>query len=244
MKKNLKRVKKIAKKLLKKLIKNAILLIIGFIYVCYWGFNSFNKKVAKTFKSFPSKARIALIYLLVIGNLPNVFATIELVETLNKENVVIEYIEVEKVVEKETTKTEEIKVEEVEETCNFDLEIECKIYTKAIEIGLTHDQAIIALAISKHETGKWTSRIYKEQNNVGGIYNSRKKTFYTYKTQDEGVEAFVSLLKRGYFDQGYTTIKKIQKKYAPLNAKNDPKGLNNHWVSGVSHYYEQYTESK
>ena len=36
-------------------------------------------------------------------------------------------------------------------------------------------------------------------------------------------------------------MSKIQKKYAPTGAANDPNGLNNSWVSGVTYYYQRIT---
>ena len=35
---------------------------------------------------------------------------------------------------------------------------------KALESDLTHEQAILVVAISKHETGNWTSELYKKNN--------------------------------------------------------------------------------
>lgn len=232
------------KKVGKLLLKNLVLLIIGFTYTMLWILDSLNKKVAKEFAKLPYKLKVALIYSLVLSLVPNVINFVNFA----KENdlfvkVETQIVEVVKVVEveKETSKTE--KVEEVakKEIRTFDTKIENLIYTKALEVGLTEDQALIALAISKHETGKWTSNLYKNHNNIGGIYNSSKQEFYSYETREEGVEAFVNLLKKGYFDKGYITIKKIQKKYCPIGAKNDPNNINQYWVSGVTHYYEQYT---
>ena len=59
----------------------------------------------------------------------------------------------------------------------------------------------------------------------------------SFDTIDAGVEAFVSNLKRNYFNLGLDTIEKIQPKYAPVSAANDPYGLNEFWVSGVRAFY-------
>lgn len=40
-------------------------------------------------------------------------------------------------------------------------------------------------------------------------------------------------------DKPAEIIEKIQSKYAPINANNDPTGLNNNWVSGVTYFYNQ-----
>lgn len=137
----------------------------------------------------------------------------------------------------ETTETEEVQV--VEETekiaCNFDNEIACKIFEKGIEKGLTREQAVLVVAISAHETGWWKSDLFKNSNNFGGLCGS--KGFYSYDTFEEGLEAMVNLLQNNYFEKGLDTIEKIGAKYCPVGAENDPKGLNQYWVSGVTSIY-------
>ena len=87
-----------------------------------------------------------------------------------------------------------------------------------------------------HETGNGTSNAIKTKNNVGGMMT--KKGLMTFSSIEEGIDKMASNLKRLYFDQGLTTIPQIQKKYAPIKAANDPTGLNQHWVSGVTKYYK------
>lgn len=86
-----------------------------------------------------------------------------------------------------------------------------------------------------HETGNGTSSAVKNKYNVGGMMG--KDGLMTFSSLSEGIDKMASNLKRNYFDQGLTTIEQIQKKYAPNGAANDPTGLNNYWVSGVSKYY-------
>ena len=121
--------------------------------------------------------------------------------------------------------------------CSLD-EISCKIKKYADNYGLDYK---LAIAISKHETGAYTSYAFKELNNVGGMmyWNGTKSTLKSFNTLDEGIESFVKNLKINYIDLGLNTIETIQKKYAPINAGNDPKGLNKFWVSGVKRYYEE-----
>ncbi|WP_052759800.1 glucosaminidase domain-containing protein [Paenibacillus sp. DMB20] len=96
------------------------------------------------------------------------------------------------------------------------------------------DPALLA-AIAIHETGNGSSNAVRKKNNVGGMMG--KNGLMTFGSVDEGIDRMASNLKRLYFDQGLTTIPQIQKKYAPVGASNDPTGLNNHWVSGVTRYY-------
>lgn len=137
----------------------------------------------------------------------------------------------------------EIKVQQEQEKveitkeyeCTYD-EVSCLIKKYADDYGIDYK---LAIAISKHETGNYTSYAFKTLNNVGGLMywagtNSALKSF---NSLEEGIEAYVSNLKRNYYDIGLTTIEEIQKKYAPLNAYNDPNNLNSGWVAGVYRYY-------
>ena len=133
------------------------------------------------------------------------------------------------------------KPKKVEITTNYECsldEISCKIKKYADNYGLDYK---LAIAISKHETGSYTSYAFKELNNVGGMmyWNGNKSVLKSFNTLDEGIESFVKNLKINYIDLGLNTIETIQKKYAPINAGNDPKGLNKFWVSGVKRYYEE-----
>ena len=133
---------------------------------------------------------------------------------------------------------EEASVEE-KNICELD-EISCKIKNTAMLYGIDYKMAI---AIAKHETGNYTSNAYANKNNVGGMMYWDAKTkssrLITYTSIDEGIEAFVSNLKRNYYDLGLDTIEEIQKKYAPVGVANDPNNLNSNWVMGVSMYYSQ-----
>ena len=129
--------------------------------------------------------------------------------------------------------------EEKINACNMD-EISCKIKNTAMLYGIDYKMAI---AIAKHETGNYTSNAFINKNNVGGMMTWDTKTksskLITYENLDSGIEAFVSNLKRNYFDLGLDTVEEIQKKYAPIGAVNDPNNLNSNWVLGVNMYYNQ-----
>lgn len=134
------------------------------------------------------------------------------------------------------------KVEEVVDKCMMDY-TSCKIKEVAIREGINDWK--IPVAIARHECGykdnQYLSNAFKNKNNVGGMmyYDTTTKSSYlmAFDTIDAGVEAFVSNLKRNYFNMGLDTIEKIQPKYAPVNAANDPYGLNEFWVSGVKSFY-------
>lgn len=73
----------------------------------------------------------------------------------------------------------------------------------------------LAIAISRLETGHYTSEIFLECNNFGGMLGS--KGFMKFRNSMEGCEAFVGMLKYGYIDQGLDTPEKMQPKYCPVN---------------------------
>ena len=73
----------------------------------------------------------------------------------------------------------------------------------------------LATAIARLETGHYTSEIFTEYNNFGGMLGS--KGFMKFRNSMEGCEAFVEMLKYGYIDQGLDTPEKIQPKYCPVN---------------------------
>ena len=145
--------------------------------------------------------------------------------------------------ETEVLEVEDVnKVEEVVDKCMMDY-TSCKIKEVAIREGITDWK--IPVAIARHECGykdnQYLSNAFKNKNNVGGMmyYDTTTKSSYlmSFDTIDAGVEAFVSNLKRNYFNVGLDTIEKIQPKYAPLNVENDPYGLNEFWIIGVRAFY-------
>lgn len=73
----------------------------------------------------------------------------------------------------------------------------------------------LATAIARLETGHYTSEVFTECNNFGGMIGS--KGFMEFRNSMEGCEAFVGMLKYGYIDQGLDTPEKMQPKYCPVN---------------------------
>lgn len=227
IKRNLKKlgVKVILKKLAKFIVRNSIYLIVGFVYAIYLLIRGFDNLVAKLFMRLPRIMKVAIIYLLVINlgmDVYRIFGSKELVkevvavaDTIKVQNIPVNFI------------VEEQK----EEICNLD-STSCKIVENAKKIGLNYEQTLISIAISKWETGNYTSNAFKNKNNVGGMMCS--SGLITYNSLDEGINAFLTNLKKNYFDIGLDTLEKIKPKYCPDNAENDPNGLNQHWLNGTN----------
>lgn len=98
------------------------------------------------------------------------------------------------------------------------------------------DPALLA-AIAKHETGNGKSRAAKEKNNIAGMMgvNGLK----AYASVEDSINDMARNLSKNYLGKGLSSIVKIGAKYAPIHADNDPTGLNNYWVKGVSNYFNQ-----
>lgn len=87
-----------------------------------------------------------------------------------------------------------------------------------------------------HETGNRTSPAYRNLNNVGGLMG--QAGLMKFETVEESYEFMIKAIKTYYIDKGLTTIEQIGSKYCPVGAKNDEKGINQFWVSGVKAIYE------
>lgn len=228
-------------KLVKGLVKAFALVIAQIAKMIYLIIKAFNNLNAKLFMKMPRLVRVAIIYLL-IGL--SIFA-------FEKPRVLVKEVLSSSIVEQVETLENEINIQDnqitqqEQEIARLNVvvklnDIEKKIYNTSINSELTHEQAILVIAISKHETGNWTSSLYKNNNNFGGIYNSKEKKFYSYESNEKGLQAFVNLLKNNYFGKGLNTIEEIGAKYCPVGAENDPTGVNQHWVPKVTQYYNNY----
>ena len=97
----------------------------------------------------------------------------------------------------------------------------------------------LLMAIAMHETGKGTSAAFLRKNNAMGISPNGGGP-RAFSSVEESINYAARLLRKNYLDQGLTTIPAIGGKYAPAGAGNDPRGLNKHWVNGVSKYYKSF----
>ena len=97
----------------------------------------------------------------------------------------------------------------------------------------------LLMAIAMHETGKGTSAAFLRKNNAMGISPNGGGP-RTFSSVEESINYAARLLRKHYLDQGLTTIAAMGGKHAPAGAGNDPRGLNKHWVNGVSKYYKSF----
>lgn len=220
-----KRVGLLLTKMFKEVLKDIYYVLVGLVYILLKSYVEFEKAFIKVFKMLPKWVVRTIIWVMIF----NVIALNDKApEIIEKVKTTIET--------KEVYAVKEIMVEP--KKCEWGI-YECAIYDTALEYGLNDEQAKIAVAITKHETQRYTSLMFKNKNNIGGMYNSKENCFYTYSTVEDGIDAYIRNLKRLYIDQGLDTIEKIQTKYAPIEADNDPTGLNKHWAAGVTYFYNE-----
>lgn len=243
----------------KEIVKSLLLDLIGFVVGClaiiYYLLKFINNLVIKIFKKLPRLVQVTIVYTMIflsISNIVNPNTKVIIKEKIvNKTNAIEETSKKEinslkEIVDNTINNKEEtiIESQSIENNNNVDLgNLHANtIYQKAIEIGLTKEQAILVVSISRHETGNWTSKAFKEKNNFGGIMCNQATEIKSYLTYEEGVNDFLRVLKSYYFDLGLQSIEEIGNKYCPVGAKNDPNGLNKYWVGGVTAFYNSYLE--
>jgi hypothetical protein len=98
------------------------------------------------------------------------------------------------------------------------------------------DPSLLA-AIAQHETGNGKSRAAIEKNNIAGMMGP--SGLKSYQTVEESIMDMARNLSKNYVGKGLTSISSIGAKYAPIGVANDPTGLNNYWVSGVTKNFDR-----
>ena len=107
--------------------------------------------------------------------------------------------------------------------------------------GLTYEiNPILLSAIARHETGNGTSSVYRDKHNAMGVSN--RDGARSMSSVDESIRYMAQRLTEpdGYYKDCHT-IAELGEVYAPAKTrvKNDPTGLNKHWPSAVSRYFNQ-----
>lgn len=95
----------------------------------------------------------------------------------------------------------------------------------------------LLMSIAMHETGRGSSAAFRNKKNAMGVSDANGPR--TFKRVEDSIYFMAERLKKNYIDKGLTTVEQIGAKYAPVGAKNDPRSLNQHWVSGVSKYMKE-----
>lgn len=88
------------------------------------------------------------------------------------------------------------------------------------------------VAIVSNESGWGQSSLAKSHHNVGGLMGSGAP--FKFDSIEEGIDATAKNLYDLYIKEGLTTPEKIQPKYAPNGAANDPTNMNSNWTKTVN----------
>ena len=101
-------------------------------------------------------------------------------------------------------------------------------------------------SISIWETGNGTSKAVKQLKNAGGIMaNAYKGTLKSFISVNSSIEYMANLLRGSYLDgRNVHSIQAIGNIYCPIGVNNDPNGLNNYWVGGVTKTYNNICGSE
>lgn len=209
-----------------KLFKSIVYILVGIIFTIYSIVKAFDTFVGKQFMRLPRLLKVAIVYFMIINI--GVYGYY----LFNKNDGLMLRHLPEFAINVENINTTKGKLKE----CTYD-DTSCKIYFKAKELGLNEEQTLISIAISKWETGNYTSKAFKELNNVGGMMG--KSGLMKFDSLDIGISKFLENLKVHYFDIGLNTLEEIQRKYCPIGAKNDPNDLNKNWLGGTKKMYNE-----
>jgi len=103
---------------------------------------------------------------------------------------------------------------------------------------------VFVSAVMMHESANGTSVFAKTKNNVSGIYDGRKKAYVEFNDVQQCINFTINLLANdSYAGNKRQTVSAIQKRYCPVGAANDPKGLNGEWASGVQRWMKKIVGS-
>ena len=146
------RIKRNLKALPKNVVMSIIYILVALLYIIYILVKGFNNLIAKLFMKIPRLIRVAFIYAMVINMVTNIILVssnhnIELINPLSLEVIHLNSEQVNFNVGGENT-----------QECKFD-STSCLIYNKAKELGLNEDQTLMSIAISKWETGNYTTLV-------------------------------------------------------------------------------------
>jgi peptidoglycan hydrolase-like protein with peptidoglycan-binding domain len=96
------------------------------------------------------------------------------------------------------------------------------------------------VAISKFETGGWTSSAFKNKHNAMGVSNARGPI--SFDRAEDSIERMAKALSnpRGPY-RSASTIGEVGAIYAPVGAGNDPNATNGYWPRSVGTFTDEFT---
>lgn len=106
-----------------------------------------------------------------------------------------------------------------------------------IKIARKHGiDPLFIFGLVSQESGAGVSKYAYSYNNVAGQLKKTKSGKYVpiqFKNVEECLERVCSRMQTVYIKEGRVVLSKVASKYCPVGAKNDPRGLNSHWLPGI-----------
>ena len=91
-----------------------------------------------------------------------------------------------------------------------------KLYELCVKYNIEQYEKLV-IAISRLETSHYSSEVFCNNNNFGGMFYVDH--YMSFNSKDEGAEKFIKMLKFGYIDKGLNSASKMQSKYCPDNVE-------------------------
>ncbi len=102
--------------------------------------------------------------------------------------------------------------------------------------------AAVLVGITMNESGKGTSSLAKNKNNVGGVRISGSTEFKTYGSIGECIDDMARFIKSGYVNnkgRALTKLYQVNAKYCPASDTTDRSGVNSYWARNVEKYAKE-----
>ncbi len=106
--------------------------------------------------------------------------------------------------------------------------------------------AAVLVGIAMNESGGGTSRLARQQNNVGGVRIAGSSEFKTFSCVEDCIDNMASFLSRNYVKnpgRPLTKLYQINAKYCPASDPTDRTGGNSRWASAVNKFSTEVEEA-
>lgn len=107
--------------------------------------------------------------------------------------------------------------------------------------------AAVLIGIAMNESGKGTSDLAKNKNNIGGVRIPGSKEFKTYNNVADCIKDIARFLNSGYVNNKTKTLTKlneINSRYCPVSDPTDNTNINRYWARNVESYTKEAERAK
>lgn len=122
-------------------------------------------------------------------------------------------------------------------------EKECALFGKV--------DSILCQAIQYHETRRYTSPLFFENNNPAGLIDRGTGTYWQFRNPAEGILELLFQMEYNFCNQDQFAslsieeqIVQMQPSFCPMDDERDTLQLNQYWISGVTNFYHALSSEK